>query len=881
MKARKRILATLLSAAVAVTTVLPGAVMVDAATIVTETPEQGIETRETWSESMEQKNVGGEFYWHLQSSATTNNNVNNDYSAATAPAIILDYDKDMTFKDEPFTINADVYPNGTASSMRFGIMVKYVDPTHWAYLNYDGNLSEGKWMLEFKCDDKSGYPAISEFSTLSLADRQNTKVSVTYQSAGQLSITLVAADGTEAVADVSDSGYSDVLTALEEYAATAGRDENDEPIPMPIRFGFKAGTYEGTVTDIHLRNMLLNNEDVMNDSWDWVVAREGQIFESGDVVGGTDYVALDGKTASYSALENFANGTVSAVVRPTTDSAKFALAAKYTDAGSVQAGYDGSKWYYTVGTAKTQVDAGPAVEKDKDYQIQMTINDGKLSATAAPAEEGAQAQTIACDIDVSAVAAGTVAVVAEAGTELWVRDVNYNKIEKSEPTELIEKYNELAASIGTQNTDNKYYSDTWSAYADALQEADSMIKSTDEITQADATAKKTALERAASRLELVDKTALEERYNEYKIIENVSYTEDTWNAFAGALQEAGAVIKKIDEKQSVAKSEVTAAFNNMANTYRRLSQIMATEEEKAALNALYNELKALNPAVYTADTWTAVTAALTGAEVVLAMGDNLTQHEVQTATKALQDAKAALKLAHTDSVSFASAAYTVEATAVVETKVTANAAVTYTSSDPSVATVDANGVVTGVKAGTATITAKAGTATATATVTVTTPQVALNAKNAKLQQKKSTTAIRVVSKLDTDSVVSWTSSKPGVATVDNAGKVKAKKTGKTVLTVTMKSGATASCTLTVQKGKVKLSSIKANVKKVTLKKGEKFTIEATKNPVTVTDKVKYSTNKKKVAAVSGKGVITAKGKGKCKITVKCGSKKATINVTVK
>ena len=93
MKARKRILATLLSVAVAATTVLPGAVAANAATIVTETPEQEIE-KNTWTETMDRVNTGGELYWHIQSSTSSiNPNTNNDYSADNAPMVVLDMDR--------------------------------------------------------------------------------------------------------------------------------------------------------------------------------------------------------------------------------------------------------------------------------------------------------------------------------------------------------------------------------------------------------------------------------------------------------------------------------------------------------------------------------------------------------------------------------------------------------------------------------------------------------------------------------------------------------------------------------------------------------------------------------------------------------------------
>ena len=120
-----------------------------------------------------------------------------------------------------------------------------------------------------------------------------------------------------------------------------------------------------------------------------------------------------------------------------------------------------------------------------------------------------------------------------------------------------------------------------------------------------------------------------------------------------------------------------------------------------------------------------------------------------------------------------------------------------------------------------------------------------------------------------------------MATVSSKGVVKARKTGTTKLTVTMKSGASAVCKLKVQKGKVVTKSIKVAAAKVTLAAGEKYTINAVRNPVTATEKITYSSSKKSVATVSSKGVITAKKKGTSKITVKCNKKKKVITVTVK
>ena len=163
------------------------------------------------------------------------------------------------------------------------------------------------------------------------------------------------------------------------------------------------------------------------------------------------------------------------------------------------------------------------------------------------------------------------------------------------------------------------------------------------------------------------------------------------------------------------------------------------------------------------------------------------------------------------------------------------------------------------------------------------PYVKLNVSTITLQVKKSTSVVKIKSKYPTnDTVRSYKSSNTKVATVDKKGKVTAKKTGKATITVTMKSGAKAKYTVKVQKGKVTTKSLKLNKSKCTLKKGKTFTIKVTRNPITATEKITYSSSNKKIATVDKKGKITAKKKGKATITVKTSNgKKATCKVTVK
>ena len=72
------------------------------------------------------------------------------------------------------------------------------------------------------------------------------------------------------------------------------------------------------------------------------------------------------------------------------------------------------------------------------------------------------------------------------------------------------------------------------------------------------------------------------------------------------------------------------------------------------------------------------------------------------------------------------------------------------------------------------------------------------------------------------------------------------------------------------------SKVKLSKKTVKLEVGKKKKIKVKGT----TEKVKWSTSDKKVATVSSKGKITAKGEGTCKITATVGSKTLTCKVTV-
>ncbi|MCI8408837.1 MAG: hypothetical protein HFJ09_06145 [Lachnospiraceae bacterium] len=121
----------------------------------------------------------------------------------------------------------------------------------------------------------------------------------------------------------------------------------------------------------------------------------------------------------------------------------------------------------------------------------------------------------------------------------------------------------------------------------------------------------------------------------------------------------------------------------------------------------------------------------------------------------------------------------------------------------------------------------------------------------------------------TTETVQWSSNNTSVATVNSNGKVTAKKAGKA--TITAKVGSvTLTCDVTVKKPVI-------STKAFTITAGQKRTLKVTGKA----GKVTWKTNKKSVATVSSKGVVTAKKAGKATITASVDGCKLTCNVTVK
>ena len=162
----------------------------------------------------------------------------------------------------------------------------------------------------------------------------------------------------------------------------------------------------------------------------------------------------------------------------------------------------------------------------------------------------------------------------------------------------------------------------------------------------------------------------------------------------------------------------------------------------------------------------------------------------------------------------------------------------------------------------------------------------LNENVVVLKKNQSTNGLKIsMAKGDSIAKVSVSKKKIASAVVidPSAGIIRltGKKVGKTKVQIMLASGVSGSFTIKVQKKKVSTKSIITNLPPVlSLKTGERCSIEVELSPFTTRDKVTYRSSNKKAAIVSRKGVITARKAGTAKITIRSGKKKKVVRVVV-
>lgn len=236
---------------------------------------------------------------------------------------------------------------------------------------------------------------------------------------------------------------------------------------------------------------------------------------------------------------------------------------------------------------------------------------------------------------------------------------------------------------------------------------------------------------------------------------------------------------------------------------------------------------------------------------------------------------------------------TLQLTANVSPSNASDTSVTWSSNSTGIAKVSTTGLVTGVAAGTAVITAKANDGSnksATFTVTVTkkvikVTKISLSASTLLTKVGRTEKITATVTPTNADNrEVTWSSSAPTVASVDQSGNIIAKSVGNATITVTAKDGSGVTATCWVNVTDIKVTGITLNKTTLNIKTGATEQLTARVQPTDATNsKVTWSSNEPTVAEVDQTGMITAKKEGSAVITVTAqdgSGKTATCQVNV-
>ncbi|MDR3344978.1 MAG: Ig-like domain-containing protein [Oscillospiraceae bacterium] len=211
---------------------------------------------------------------------------------------------------------------------------------------------------------------------------------------------------------------------------------------------------------------------------------------------------------------------------------------------------------------------------------------------------------------------------------------------------------------------------------------------------------------------------------------------------------------------------------------------------------------------------------------------------------------------------------------------------TWKSSSTAIAAVDANGKITGKKAGSATITvttAKNKAATVKVTVKAAPAKLALPASLTLAVGQTSTPKVTTAPS-NAQTTRTWASSNTAIAAVDANGKITPKKAGTAYITVKSYNGKVSNKLKLTVKAKPAPTKIAVNKASVTIDQTLTLKPTLTFTPYYANTAVTYKSSNTKIATVAANGTIKGIAKGTATITIYSSTAKknmATVKVTVK
>lgn len=216
--------------------------------------------------------------------------------------------------------------------------------------------------------------------------------------------------------------------------------------------------------------------------------------------------------------------------------------------------------------------------------------------------------------------------------------------------------------------------------------------------------------------------------------------------------------------------------------------------------------------------------------------------------------------------------------------------VTWQSSDPTIATVGASGLLNSLKAGTVTITASLNGVSGTASVTVTSPTLTTitvgvpspSLASGATEQLSATGVFSDNSTQDLANQVTWQSSDATIASISSGGLLTALKKGTVSVTATLNS-ISGTGTVTVDSAALSSISIMPAMFSIASGQSKQLSVQAVYGDGTtedVTSQVTWNSATAAVASVNPNGLVTGVSAGTSTITATLAAKQATTLATV-